>query len=145
MKKYIVVDTWNGDGYSTENGVEIEQFQNKKSALKHAYKRALSNADGDKKYVERYENAYSFLGYDDSHGSYQVWETKDVYAIMIQCNVNEVTMLTKKEYEEKIEWLDKKYGDDLEDYCDTEDNGDKFYCSLVDEYDYQFRLIKNNK
>tara|TARA_R110002020_G_scaffold6208_4_gene25937 strand:+ start:6348 stop:6542 length:195 start_codon:yes stop_codon:yes gene_type:complete len=64
---------------------------------------------------------------------------------MIQCNVNEVTMLTKKEYEEKIEWLDKKYGDDLEDYCDTEDNGDKFYCSLVDEYDYQFRLIKNNK
>lgn len=143
MKKYIVIDTWNGEGYSSENGVEIEQFQNKKLAFKHAYKRALENADGDKKYVERYENTYSFLSYDDNHGSYQVWETKGVYAIMIQCNVNEITMLTKEEYEEKIKWLDEQYGDDLEDYSDTDENGDKFYCSLVDDYDYQFRLIKN--
>lgn len=84
-----------------------------------------------------------FLSYDDNHGSYQVWETKGVYAIMIQCNVNEITMLTKEEYEEKIKWLDEQYGDDLEDYSDTDENGDKFYCSLVDDYDYQFRLIKN--
>lgn len=156
MKKYIVIDTWNGEGYSSENGVEIEQFQNKKLAFKHAYKRALSNADGETDDVYQYsdeeyfkEKAYSngdgyyFEGYDDNHGSYQVWETKGVYAIMIQCNINEITMLTKEEYEEKSKWLDEQYGEDLEEYSDSDDNGDKFYCSLVDDYDYQFRLIKN--
>ena len=40
MKKYIVIDTWNGDGYSSENGVDTKQFSYRKSALKWAYKRA---------------------------------------------------------------------------------------------------------
>jgi len=157
MKKYIVINTWNGDGYSTDNGVDTKQFTYKKSAYKWAYKRALSNADGDAKYVNRYSDlyaqiekgadgdGYTFLGYDDSEGSYQVWETKDVYAFMILCNVNDCAMLTKKQYEEQIEWLDKEYGEDLEEHSDTEENGDKYYASLVDDYDYQFRLITNLK
>jgi hypothetical protein len=157
MKKYIVIDTWNGEGYSSDNGVDTKQFTYKKSAYKWAYKRALSQADGDAKYVTRYSDeyaqidkgvdgdGYSFLAYDDNYGSYQVWETKDAHAFMIHCNVNECAMLTKKQYEEQIEWLDKEYGEDLEEYLDTEKNGDKFYGSLVDEYDYQFRLISNLK
>ena len=65
---------------------------------------------------------------------------------MILCNVNDCSaMLTKKQYEEQIEWLDKEYGEDLEEYSDTEENGDKFYSSCVDDYDYQFRLITNLK
>ena len=162
MKKYIVVDTWNGDGYSYENGVDTKQFQYKKSAFKYAYKRVLSNAGDDPDDVCRYSDekpteywtpikrdadgdGFYFDTYDDNSGSYQVWETKDAYAIMIQCNVNDVTMLTKEEYEEQIKELDAMYGSDLEEYCETDDNGDKFYCSLVDDYDYQFRLIKNLK
>ena len=158
MKKYIVVDTWNGDGYSYENGVDTKFFNDRNKAFEWAYKRALSNAGDEKDDVHQYsdekyfkEKAYSngdgyyFETYDDNSGSYQVWETKDAYAIMIQCNVNDVTMLTKEEYEEHIEELDAMYGGDLEEYCETDDNGDKFYCSLVDDYDYQFRLIKNLK
>ncbi len=157
MKKYIVIDTWNGEGYSSDNGVDTKQFTYKKSAYKWAYKRALSQADGDAKYVTRFSDeyaqidkgvdgdGYSFLAYDDNYGSYQVWELKDAHAFMIQCNVNDCAMLTKKQYEEQIEWLDKEYGEDLEEYSDTEENGDKFYSSLVDDYDYQFRLITNLK
>jgi hypothetical protein len=160
MKKYIVVDTWNGDGYSYENGVDTKQFQYKKAAFKYAYQRVLSNAGdvsddvcrySDEKPTEHWKpvkrgtdgDGFYFETYDDNCGSYQVWETKDAYAIMIQCNVNDVTMLTKEEYKEHIEELDAMYGSDLEEYCETDDNGDKFYCSLVDDYDYQFRLIKN--
>ena len=33
MKKYIVIDTWNGDGYSSENGVDTKQFDDKKKAF----------------------------------------------------------------------------------------------------------------
>lgn len=157
MKKYIVIDTWNGDGYSTDNGVDTKQFTYKKSAYKWAYKRALSNASGDAKYVNRYSDlyaqiekgadgdGYTFLGYDDSDGSYQVWETKDVYAFMILCNVNDVQTLNKEEYDKRIEYLNKEYNEDLEEYSDTEKNGDKFYSSCFDDYDYQFRLTTNLK
>ena len=115
MKKYVVIDTWNGEGYSTENGVDIKQFDYRKSALKWAYKRALSNAQDDADDVQRYSDqtdlmkandngdGYFWETYDDNCGSYQVWETKDVYAFMIQCNVNDVTPLTKKQFIEEIE------------------------------------------
>lgn len=157
MKKYIVIDTWNGEGYSYNNGVDIKQFDDKKKAFEWAYKCALRHADGDAKYVAQYSDEDYFKekpfsdgdGYyfelRDDYGSFQVWETKDAYAFGILCNVNEVSMFTKKEFEEEISRLDKEYGEDLEDYSDTEENGDKFYCSLVDDYDYQFRLITNLK
>jgi len=153
MKKYIVIDTWNGEGYSYNNGVDTKQFQYKKSAMNYAYKRVLSNVDGNKDEVwreqshsaEGLDDGFYFTNYNDDSGSYQVHEIKDAYAIMIQCNTNEVFMLKEKEFNDKISEVDEAYGEDLEDYSDTDDNGDKYYCSLVDDYDYQFRLIKNLK
>tara|TARA_R110002153_G_C12972807_1_gene461530 strand:- start:63 stop:509 length:447 start_codon:yes stop_codon:yes gene_type:complete len=147
MKKYIVIDTWNGEGYSYNNGVDTKKFQYKKSAMKHAYKCVLRQTE-DAHDVQEYEKEYLDDGYywetyNDDAGSYQVHEIKDAYAVMIQCNTNEVYMLNEKEFNDKISELDEEYGEDLEDYSDTDDNGDKYYCSLVDDYDYQFRLIKN--
>jgi len=163
MKKYIVIDTWNGDGYSTENGVDTKQFDYRKSALKWAYKRALSNAQDDADDVQRYSDqtdlmkandngdGYFWETYDDHCGSYQVWETKDVYAFMILCNVNDVNPLTKQQYLEEIEEKEHLMKDAIahsnwneteEDFISEEENGDVFYGSL-DDYDYQFRLMKN--
>ena len=159
MKKYIVVDTWNGEGYSYNNGVDTKQFQYKKSAFKYAYDRTLSNADGDADLVCRYSDekpnehwtpvkrdadgdGFYWETYDDNAGSYQVFDIKDAYAIMIICNTNEVSMLTKKEYEERIAMLNEEYGEDLEEYHEEDSNGDSFYCA-IDDYDFQFRLIKN--
>tara|TARA_R110000868_G_scaffold124495_2_gene329217 strand:+ start:67 stop:513 length:447 start_codon:yes stop_codon:yes gene_type:complete len=147
MTKYIVIDTWNGEGYSYNNGVDTKKFQYKKSAIKHAYKCVLRQTE-DAHDVQEYEKEYLDDGYywetyNDDAGSYQVHEIKDAYAVMIQCNTNEVYMLNEKDFNDKISELDEEYGEDLEDYSDTDDNGDKYYCSLVDDYDYQFRLIKN--
>ena len=64
---------------------------------------------------------------------------------MILCNVNDCAMLTKEQFEEQTKSLDDEYGEDLEENSHTEENGDKFYNSLVDDYDYQFRLISNLK
>ena len=163
MKKYVVIDTWNGEGYSTENGVDIKQFDYRKSALKWAYKRALTNAQDDADDVQRYSDqtdlmkandngdGYFWETYDDNCGSYQVWETKDVYAFMIQCNVNDVTPLTKKQFIEEIE--DKEdlmkdaithspFNESEEDFESQEENGDVYYGGL-DDYDYQYRLVSN--
>jgi len=169
MKKYIVIDTWNGEGYSYNNGVDTKQFDDKKKAFAWAYKRALSNVDGEKEDVHQYSDEEYFKekpfsdgdGYyfdlRDDYGSYQVWEVKEAYAIGILCNVNEVSLFTKKEYDKAIEDLDweieeycKKHKDkkwvttDKEDLKVEEKNGDLFY-NEFDDYDYQFRLITNLK
>ena len=163
MKKYIVIDTWNGEGYSDNNGVDTKQFDDKKKAFAWAYKRVLSNNDDDADGVCRYSDETSsnpelwtpvkrdadgdgfyWESYDDNSGSYQVFEIKDTYAIMIYCNTNEVFMLNKEEYDEKIAELNEEYGEELEEEMYKEDNGDSFYCA-IDDYDYQFRLITNLK
>ena len=175
MKKYIVIDTWNGEGYSSDNGTDTKQFDCKEEAFKWAYERALSNTAplDTKKYPEQVGqfsdsnwfkgepksngDGYWFEGYDDNHGSYQVWETDNAYAIMIQCNVNEVTVLTKEEYVEQIQTIDEDIKThikenknnpyaitNMEELVSIESNGDRF-CHQFDDYDYQFRLIQNLK
>ena len=173
MKKYIVIDTWNGEGYSSDNGVDTKQFNNRKSALKWAYKRALSNADGVESDVMRYSemknpngepyewfkkdgnktngDGYCFTGYDNNNGSYQVWETKDTYAFMIMCNINGVNPLTKQQYLEEIkdkEHLMKNaiadsHWNETEEDFISEDENGDAFYGNLDDYDYQFRLINN--
>jgi len=143
MKKYIVVDTWNGMGYSTENGVELKQFNDKKEASDWAFSRCLKQAQDDLSSTSRIKNGYCFESYEGDGGAYQIVETKDVHAVMIRCNVNDVETLTKDEYYNKIQELDGLYGESLDDCLDVDKNGDRFYHSHVDEYDYQFRLLSN--
>tara|TARA_R100000664_G_scaffold33979_1_gene53113 strand:- start:459 stop:968 length:510 start_codon:yes stop_codon:yes gene_type:complete len=168
MKKYIVIDTWNGEGYSYNNGANTRQFDCKDEAFKWAYERALSNAEDIPEDVGQYSDedwfegepksngdGYWFEGYDENHGSYQVWETENVYAIMIQCNINTVTVLTEAEYKVEIKSIneaiqihikenkDNPYAiTDMEELMEVDSNGDIF-CHQFDDYDYQFRLIKN--
>ena len=175
MKKYIVIDTWNGDDYSTENGVDTKQFDHRESALKWAYKRCLEQNQGDADTIQRYSDQKNYNGeplewfkkdgketngdgyywetYNDNSGSYQVWETKDVYAFMILCNVNDVNPLTKQEYLEEIEEKEHLMKDAItnsicnqteEDFISEDKNGDVYYADL-DDYDYQFRLVNNLK
>jgi hypothetical protein len=170
MKKYIVIDTWNGEGYSSENGVDTKQFNNRKSALKWAYERALSNAQGVESDVMRYSemrytivkptdngDGYCFVGANNDNGSYQVWETKDTYAFMIMCNINDVIPLTKKKFEDEIDEIEHSMNQFIvkseymakgtnweEEFKYPQDNGDVFYTGF-DDYDYQFRLINNLK
>lgn len=140
---YLVIDTWNGMGYSTENGVEIKQFNDKKKATDWAFIRCLEQAQYDLSSLSRLENGYVWEDEERNAGTYQVIETKNVYAVMIKCNINEVETLTKEQYYNKIQELDGLYGEDLDDCLDVDENGDRFYHSHFDEYDYQFRLLRN--
>jgi hypothetical protein len=142
---YLVIDTWNGMGYSTENGVEIKQFDSKKNAMAWARERCLDQAQNEYKELSVIENGYAWEDEEGDAGTYQVIETKDVYAVMIKCNINDVETLTKEEYYDKIQELDKLYGEDLEYFLSVDKNGDRFYHSHADPFDYQFRLIENIK
>ena len=156
MKKYIVIDTWNGEGYSSNNGTDIQVFDTKRKAMNFAKKRAneqyadkvWKDGDGYVFGVGEYEE-----GEFEDHGTYQVFEIDDtIYAIGILCNVNEVALFTKEMYEEEIKQKEievkesiKESKDkyhfyyDREDFVQEDEEGN-FYNDL-DDYDYQYRLL----
>lgn len=157
--KYIVIDTWNGDSYSFENGTHIKTFPTKKQALKFA----KENRDHYIKEMEYtpYQIDNNVFGYGDeeigNHGSFQVYELNDNdYAVEIIPNYNEVFILTKEQYKQRIKELNEEVFEmmykgmtlqnfhaptDIQEYIDIhEDINEPFYHG-VNEYDYQFRII----
>ena len=173
MKQYIVIDTWNGEGYSTENGTQIKIFDsinnfdnNKILAEQYAELEAtrqlpypVSERFNDEKVVIQYDtDDITIFGWTigseryEDHGTYQAHPLQsDAYAVMIRTNVNEVDILNALEYADWIEELSSDFEADYdpsekEDYFHYEDNGDLFVeCFGSQDYDYQFRLIKNIK
>ena len=169
--KYIVIDTWNGEGYSHDNGTEIKTFSTKSQAIKYAKdKRNHIVNNTHYKFCSHSEGYRSrgpeiVLSWGDKemgdYGSYQVHKINDNdYAIEILVNVNEVTILTKKEYKQKIKDFNKQIfkkmykgmtlddfhsSTDLEDYIFIRENKNEPFYSNIDEYDYQFRIINFNK
>jgi len=167
MKKYIVIDTWNGEGYSSENGTQMKIFNNKMDAQRYAELEAQSQLpypvdarlENEKVTIYQENGVTSFCyeigspGYQD-HGSYQVHEIEKIdgkfpFAVMIRPNINEAEILTFDEYLETIESLELDfkcyYGNvDKEDYFYKGDHtGDLFVsCFGEHETDYQFRNIK---
>lgn len=161
-KKYIVVDTWNGDNYSSENGTEIRIFDNKEQASYHCRVEAYKNEEEDVMEVEKVENGYEFYdisedGVDDS-GSYRYYPLpKDAYAVEILCNVNEVRIINQIEFakaiadreaelqdylnDEKNVIKDESLQDKREDKAIATDDG-IFYHSL-DQYDFQYRRLSD--
>tara|TARA_R110001606_G_scaffold107345_1_gene231980 strand:+ start:1714 stop:2226 length:513 start_codon:yes stop_codon:yes gene_type:complete len=167
--KYIVIDTWNGEGYSSENGTQIKTFPTKIEAMKYAKdsRKGMINMYSDFKppyypYTP-YEIDDNVFGWGDEeigdYGSYQVYELKDNdYAIEILVNVNEVFILSKEQYKDRIKELNEEVFEsmfkaltldnfyaptDLEEYLYLDDNNinEPFYHG-VNDYDYQFRIIK---
>lgn len=141
-KKYIAVDTWNGEGYSSDNGVEIGIFDTKKEADTHCKNFAYGHSVFTS--VEKVENGYEFTDDDDS-GSYRYYELpEDAYAVEILCNINEVRILNQKEFskaiadrEAEIVEADVYRGD----YAFATEDG-VFY-SAVGDYDFQYRRINS--
>ena len=161
--KYIVIDTWNGEGYSSENGTQIKAFPTKIEALNFAIKsrdEQINFLDSDN--YTPYEIDKNVFGWGDEeigdYGSYQVYELKpDDYAIKILVNVNEVFILSEEQYKDRIKELNEEVFEsmfkaltldnfyaptDLEEYLYLDDNINEPFYHGVNDYDYQFRIIK---
>jgi len=153
-EKFIVVDTWNGEGYPSDNGIEIRIFDTKKEADAYCKTESYKNEEEDVMEVEKVDNGYEYFdisedGIDDS-GSYRFYSLpKNAYAVEILCNINEVRILNQKEFANAI--ADREV--ELRDYlieCDDETREDKviptddgiFYHS-TDQYDYQYRRLES--
>ena len=153
--KFIVVDTWNGEGYSSENGTDIKIMNNSIDAERYAELMATSNLpypsdarfESEKVEIHQRKDFTVFtFEIDEDGGSYQVHKLiDDAFAVCIKTNVNDVEILTESEYNNLVESLKedlKALNEAEEDYFEYDDNGDLLVLAFED-YDYQFRLIKN--
>tara|TARA_B100000614_G_scaffold37811_1_gene30182 strand:- start:14123 stop:14923 length:801 start_codon:yes stop_codon:yes gene_type:complete len=132
-KTYLLVDTWNGEGYSSENGVQIKKYSCEHQAYNDAEEFVKRQVNFNKGFVPKCESLHehpSVEFYDDNsqwgdgrllkkkiisysvgedYGSYQILEfnqsNKIPYGVKITTSLNEVEVLTKEEYFEEIDNL----------------------------------------
>jgi hypothetical protein len=153
---FIVVDTWNGEGYSSENGTQMRLFLNKLSAYRYAYEKALEMECGT---PQKHTEGFKGFGYENAldYGAFQVAELPvGTYAIMINTSENKFEFLTEAQYNSvrfdiHILFVNNyatrgfvNVDSMFDEYAD-EENGDCFYRTTEFglDADYQFRLIKN--
>lgn len=141
MKKYIIIETWNGEGYSEENRItEIIELKNDAQALQYCSKLAAESQQPAE--FEAMEDRIIFTKEDDA-GAFHFRELKDEhFAVSILCNVNSLVLHTKEEYENRIYEQNKQA---LEEACNGE--GRHFFGAgeFYDDYDVQFEVINREK
>ena len=102
MKKYVIVTTWNGEGYSEENKI-VRNVECLPSEIKQIT-RIEMHANEELSTIAEYEelekeNGFVFSSTDGDDGTYQFFElTEELHSFMIDVNVNEVIPLTREDY-----------------------------------------------
>ena len=109
QKKYVVVKTWNGEGYSEDNEIiEVGTFPGMAihGLMGSYYKKAFGeDIQGDIESNNKGITAY-YEDEDDNGGSVQAIPIKDdSYGVLINCNENEVEVLTLTQTLNKLEVL----------------------------------------
>lgn len=140
MKKFAIISTWNGAGYSSENKLEmIIQVDSFETALRIA--NALARVDQASSTFsttefEEIENGLSYTFNGEESGTYQVFEvTEESYGIRIHPECNDADILTKDEYDVEFEAALAQ--------CDTSDyeEGDLFIHAYEEDLSYQFIIL----
>lgn len=143
-KKFAIITTWNGDGYSYQNKlVEVVEYQflglakQRCHELMHAIE--LQVFHPNEYDINDFESGFGWtVKDDDDSGSYQAFEiTDDLYGFVINVNVNEVVPCTKEEFEEEKTNALAEADMDLTEEEDLDDD-DFFIHTLSGEYDKQF-------
>lgn len=140
-KKFAILSTWNGEGYSMgENKLEgVFKFKSEFFAKLKCYKKMKKEQTLDDAVVSERENGFIWeFEDDDNSGSYQAFEiTDDLYGFVINVNVNEVIPCTKEEFEEEKTNALAEADMGLTEEEDLDDD-DFFIHTLSGEYDKQF-------
>jgi hypothetical protein len=153
MKKYLIVETWNGEGYSTENRItEVIEFESDEQAKEHCLTLAMEDAstafydeDEEPYKIEDRGNGHTFSD-DVDAGSRQYFElTDECYGVMIFCNINEVSILCKEEYTKAVS--DSFWDcDDIKNIDGDMDSKRLFFGTdeIGGDYDLQFEVIPSS-
>ena len=147
VNEYLIIETWNGEGYSYDNDAAIFKTDDTAKRIAHNSLKSIlgyfnigegRGEDGldinYNKVGKEYKITYTF---EDDSGSISVLPYQGQYGVMIKCEINEYTIFnTKEEY-------DKAYQEAVE-LADPEEYqlGDMFMHACKDDYSRQFKLLR---
>lgn len=124
--KNLIINTWNGEGYSNADDNKIQVTIGEKSDIIHQLYLQLINADVEINYNKK-ESSISYT-YGEDAGFTKVISKEEVaaniYAIELQPLINTYTLLTKEQYINREIYLLKVVGaneDDDECFYDGDD------------------------
>jgi hypothetical protein len=144
MKKFIIVDTYNGEGYS-ESKAEIVELEDLDAAKMHAYNYLVESLGGLQTMVTAYtcgtltitisDESISYDDEEDQGAVHFVEFEDDMLAIAIDPTINEFTVIRDAESLEELEakLLDSEEseeGEDLEGTCHHLDDETIIYQKL---------------
>ena len=134
--KYAIVETWNGEGYSSENLAYIKEFKNDSEAQNY-----LESSVQIQTSAENIESSLGCITYEkgDDQGSFTfIRNAEELYGVMIFCNVNEVHPIkTLKEWHKRISGAITLSNPEELDEINLGDDS-IFIGAYQGEYDYQF-------
>ena len=134
--KYVITETWNGEGYSSDNLAYIKEFTSDSEAQK--YLESLVDIQTN---AENIESSIGCITYDkgDDQGSFTfIRNAEKLYGVMIFCNVNEVHPIkSKKEFHKLISGAITLSDPEEIDEINLGDDS-IFIGAYQREYDYQF-------
>lgn len=152
MKKYIIAETWNGEGYSYQNKAEVKEFETVADVKAHL--EAIMKEQGDAFDTDRFlgplipwKITWDGLGVyytnGEDSGSFQAFELQpDTYGVIIECNINNAEQVDLVTWNDRIEAaLDQANPEDMEEDPESyelDENGCMFVSCYEGEYDEQF-------
>lgn len=151
MKKYAIVDTWNGEGYSYQNKI-LHIINDDAQPLEHCKKLALEQITHDldvgeskEDSIEVTDSAVIYNPMEDDFGAIHFVELhNDSFAIEMRCNVNEIFVLTEDEYKHSLSEAVKNA--DQDDIDDLDLSSDRVFIGAYSHaYDRQFEIINYDK
>lgn len=134
--KYAIIETWNGEGYSSENLAYIEDYNSDAEAQQKL--RDLFSIQSNATNVTESEGLISYDKHDDS-GTFQfIKNAESIYGVVILTNVNEVVAIrNKKDWLAKINIAVQQSDSDETDELDL--SSDNIFIGAYEgDYDYQF-------
>ena len=134
--KYAIIETWNGEGYSSENLASIKEFDNDSVAQK--YLESLVHFQTGAEIIESSIGCISYEKGEDQGSFTFIRNAEKLYGVMIFCNVNEVhPILSKKEWHKRISGAITLSDPEELDEINLSDDS-IFIGAYQGEYDYQF-------
>ena len=134
MSKYIIIQTWNGEGYSYSNKAEVMTFENFICAADY-----IINKLKEESYVYKdfhaspQEGCISYETENDDSGTYQYRLLQEGdYGVVIMCNINEARVERKEAFESELAAAMENADED-----EIETDGENVFIPCG-EYDYSF-------
>lgn len=134
--KYAIIETWNGEGYSSENLAYIKEFNNDSEAQN--YLESLMQIQTGAKDIESSLGCITYEKGDDQGSFTFIRSAENIYGVVILTNVNELVVIrNKKDWSAKLNIAIQQCQEDELDEIDLSD--DNIFIGAYDgDYDYQF-------